>query len=353
MVELAGRAELAERAQAPEALARGASPAQVKPAPSLPVARPLAVRLLRHGAALAFAAIFLFFALAAPNFLSWVNLANVLAQSAILGILAFGLTLVIIGGGSNVVSGGLDLSVAANLGLSAAVYASLNNAGAGATASIGLTLLAALAAGALNGVAVAWLRLPPLLATLASMNLLAGLELVLTENTVLPTDAPLLEWLSFGQWLGLPALAWLLLAAAAVLALVVQHTPLGLRLYAVGEYPEAARAAGLPVAAYVFGSYVASGLCAGVAAFASAAWFSGSTTGSGELLLPVVAIAFLGVVFSRRLLPSIVGTLLATLLVGCLANGFQLLNVSSFWVNGVQGVLILLVVAVSSVARQK
>lgn len=66
------------------------------------------------------------------------------------------------------------------------------------------------------------------------------------------------------------------------------------------------------------------------------------------MLLSVVAIAFLGVVFSRRLVASIPGTLLATLLIGFLINGFQLLNVSSFWVNGVQGVLILLVVAASS-----
>ncbi|WP_242671894.1 ABC transporter permease [Stutzerimonas kirkiae] len=303
--------------------------------------------MLRHGASLAFLAILLGFAASAEHFLSVGNISNVFAQSAILGILAFGLTIVIIGGGSNVLSGGLDLSLAANLGLSAAVYATLNNAGFAAQASVGLTLACGLAIGALNGLAVVLLRLPPLLATLASMNLIAGLELVLTENTVLPTDSALLELLSFGHWLGLPALAWVLFGSALLLALLVQYSPYGLRLYAVGEYPEAATAAGLPVPLYVFSSYLLSGLCGSLAAFCSSAWFSGSTTGSGEMLLSVVAIAFLGVVFSRRLRPSIGGTLLATLLVGFLVNGFQLLNISSFWVNGVQGLLILLVVAVS------
>ena len=68
----------------------------------------------------------------------------------------------------------------------------------------------------------------------------------------------------------------------------------------------------------------------------------------------MVAITFLGVVFSRRLTANIPGTLLATLLLGFLINGFQLLNISSFWVNGVQGVLILLVVAFSAaVAKQE
>jgi ribose transport system permease protein len=192
------------------------------------------------------------------------------------------------------------------------------------------------------------LRLPPLLATLASMNVLAGLELVLTENTVVSTDSPLLDLLSGGTWLAVPALAWVLLVTAFLLTLLIQHTAYGLRLHAVGEYPHAAEAAGIRVPAYVLSSYLLSGLCAAVAALCSAAFFSGSTTGSGDMLLSVVAIAFLGVVFSRRLVASIPGTLLATLLIGFLINGFQLLNLSSFWVNGVQGVLILLVVAASS-----
>ncbi|WP_017904705.1 ABC transporter permease [Pseudomonas asplenii] len=316
--------------------------------PAEGLSRRLWVLLLRRGSAGVFLAILLGFALAAPNFLSLGNIANVFGQSAILGVLAFGLTCVIIGGGSNVVAGGLDLSLAANLGLCAALFSRLNNTGLELWASLSLTLGCGLAVGLFNGLAVVLLRLPPLLATLASMNVLAGLELVLTENTVVPTDSPLLDLLSGDTWLGVPALAWVLLLTAGLLTLLIQHTAYGLRLHAVGEYPQAARAAGIPVAGYVLSSYLLSGLCAAVAALCSAAFFSGSTTGSGDMLLSVVAIAFLGVVFSRRLVASIPGTLLATLLVGFLINGFQLLNISSFWVNGVQGVLILLVVAASS-----
>lgn len=87
------------------------------------------VRLAQRGSLLVFLAILLGFAVSAPNFLSIGNISNVFAQSAVLGILALGLTCVVIGGGSNVVSGGLDLSLAANLGLCAAVYSSLNNVG--------------------------------------------------------------------------------------------------------------------------------------------------------------------------------------------------------------------------------
>ena len=130
-----------------------------------PLVRRLGLLVLRRGSLLAFLLILAVFAVSAPNFLSPGNIANVFAQSAILGILAFGLTCVVIGGGSNVVSGGLDLSLAANLGLCAAVYSSLNNAGLQAGEAIGLTLLCGLAVGALNGFTVVVLRLPPLLAT--------------------------------------------------------------------------------------------------------------------------------------------------------------------------------------------
>ena len=322
-----------------------------------PAAQPanhLLPRLAQRGSLLVFALILLVFTLTAPNFISAGNIANVFAQSAILGILAFGLTCVVIGGGNHVVSGGLDLSLAANLGLCAAVYSSLNNQGCEAWQALSLTLACGVLVGAFNGLAVLLFGLPPLLATLASMNLVAGLELVLTQNSVLPTESALLEWLAFGDWLGVPALAWVLLAVAALLTLLIQHSTYGLRLYAVGEYPEAARAAGLGLKRYVFSSYLIAGACAAVAALCSAAFFSGSTTGSGEMLLSVVAITFLGVVFSRRLTANIPGTLLATLLLGFLINGFQLLNISSFWVNGVQGVLILLVVAFSAaVAKQE
>lgn len=322
---------------------------QFERAPVLVGAGPrLSTLLVRRGSLIAFLIILIVFAISAPGFLSTGNIANVLAQSAIPGILAFGLTCVVIGGGPNVLSGGLDLSVAANLGLCAAVFCRLNNAGIGPWLAVFLTLLCGLSVGLLNGLAVLVLRMPALLATLASMNLIAGLELVLTENTVLPTDSPLLDFLSGAVLLGLPVLAWVLLGAATSLALLIQHSVYGLRLHAVGEYPEAARGAGLSVDRYVLSSYLLSGLCAALAAFCSVAFFSGSTTGSSDMLLGVVAITFLGVVFSRRLVANIPGTFAATLLIGFLINGFQLLNISSFWVNGVQGVLILLVVATSS-----
>jgi ribose transport system permease protein len=324
-----------------------AAPASREPRPG----RQTGLVLLRAGSLLAFAAVFGFFAIAAPGFLTVSNLANVVSQVAVVGVLALGLTVVIAGGGGNVVTGGIDLSLANVLGLSAAVFAALNQAGFGDEVAVPATLATGAAAGALNGFAVVVLGVLPLLATLAVMNICAGLELVLTHNTVVAASSPLLDALDGSFPAGVPVLADALLIVAVVLLVILHGTPLGLRIYAVGGHREAARAAGLPVRRIVAGTYVASGLCAAIAALLSAALLSGSSTGSGDMLLSIVVTALLGVVFSRRLVATVPGTVLSALFIGCLVNGFQLLNVSSYWVNGIQGVLILLVVAATSTLR--
>ncbi len=327
------------------------SPEPDKPGPAL--GRRLATLALRGGSLAVFAGVLVFFSIAAPFFLTVGNIGNVLGQSAIAGVLAIGLTIVVIAGGSNVVTGGIDLSLAANMGLSAAVYATLAQAGQGDAVAILGALGTGLAIGAVNAAAVTLAGIVPLLATLAVMNVVAGLELVLTQNTVVPASGEFLAMLSASGPFGVPVLAYVLLGFTLVVAAIVQYTPLGLRLYAVGEYPDAARAAGLPVRSFVAGSFLASGLCGGFAGILSVSYLSGSTTGAGEMLLPVVVTALLGVVFSRRLVPTITGTLLSALFVGFLINGFQLLNISSTLVSGVQGLLILLVVSATTLLRRE
>jgi ribose transport system permease protein len=315
--------------------------------------RKLAAAALRYGSLLAFAAILVIFSITAPYFFTVFNIGNILGQSAIAGVLAIGLTVVIIAGGSNVVTGGIDLSLAANMGLSAAVYATLVAAGYGDGVAILGALGAGLAIGLVNAAAIVLTGIVPLLATLAVMNVVAGLELVLTQNTVIPASTDFLTLLSSAGAFGIPVLAYILLGFTAIVAALVQWTPFGLRLYAVGEFPEAARAAGLAVKRYVAISFLISGLCGGVAGILSVSYLSGSTTGSGEMLLPVVVTALLGTVFSRRLVPTITGTLLSALFVGVLLNGFQLLNISSTLVSGVQGLLILLVVSATTLLRKE
>ena len=304
--------------------------------------------LLRAGGLILFVAILAFFAAKVPAFLAPPNIGLILSQSAVLGILGFGLTLVLITGGTDVIAGGIDLSLAGTLGLSAAVFAGFNQAGYGDAVCVGAALGTGLAVGLVNAVAIVTLRILPLLATLAVMNICAGLELVVTENTTIPAASPLIDWLGLVGPLDIPVLGYGLLGLALALGLVLHFTPLGLRASAVGGHPEAARAAGIATGRYIAASYLGSGLLGGLAGIVSVAFLNGATGGSAEMLLPIVATAFLGFMFSRRLVPTITGTLLAAVFLGSLTNGFQLLHVSTYWVNGIEGVLILAVVGTTA-----
>ena len=314
--------------------------------------RSLAALCVRVGAYGAFAAILFYFALTARGFTSSFNLLNVVEQSAILGVLSFAMTVVFIGTGTDVQKGGIDLSIAANAGLCAAIFVSVLKLGYAEPVAVMAALGSGTLIGLLNGLAVVTFRVMPLLATLAVLNVAAGLELTITENSVVSVESQMLTTLSFGRFLGVSALAWCLILFSTVMIVLIHYTPFGLRLYAVGGHLESSRVAGLHTGAYIYASYLFSGLCAGFASILIVSRLSASTPGTGLLLLPILAAALLGTVFSRRFVPTIGGTILAVLFIGFLANGFQLLGISSYWVNGVQGALILLVVSVTSFARR-
>lgn len=309
--------------------------------------------LTRLVALLAVALVFLFFAVTTQGFFTGWNILNVIEQSAIPGILALAMAGVILTGGLDVQTGGIDLSLAANMGLSAAILAVTLRAGWSEPAALAATLGAGTLVGAVNGLAVVRLGILPLLVTLAMSNIVGGLELVLTENTVIPASSPLLGLLSGGNFLGVSTLTWVLIAVSGLAAVLLHASPLGLRLYATGGHPQAARAAGVHVGRLRWGSYAVAGFAAAFAAILSVSRLSASSTGTGEMLLSILAAALLGTVFSRRGVPTVAGTLIAVLFIGFLSNGFQLRGMSSNWVAGVQGALILVVVGATALNRHK
>ncbi|PKH26247.1 ABC transporter permease [Enterobacterales bacterium CwR94] len=308
---------------------------------------------LQSSALLIIVAVLAVFAWLSPLFLTLMNLGNVLQQTAVVGTLALGLTLVLSSGGAQTLTGGIDLSVASTMGLCAAIFATQVSQGSSVGVAIVLTLLTGGAVGVFNALAIVWGGILPLLATLTSMNIAVGLEMVVTGNASVPVSTPLQDLLISSGPLGISWLAWAFLLLALGVIFSAQQTVLGARLQAVGSHPQAARAAGIAVAHYRAGSYILCGVSAAIAAIASVSLLSGSSPGANEHLLMVIAAVLLGVVFSRRLVPTLAGSLVAALFLSLIANGFQLINVSSYWINGVEGVLILLVVSLTALLRRR
>ncbi len=308
---------------------------------------------LKHVSLIIIILVLAVFAWLSPIFLTLTNLGNVLQQTAVVGTLALGLTLVLSGGGVQGISGGIDLSIAANLGLCAAVFATLIATEHSTPVALLLTLLTGATVGLFNAFAIVWLGILPLLATLTSMNIAIGLEMVLTGNASVSASSELQNILIANGPFAVSWLGWGFLLLALIAIALSRFTAFGLRLQAVGSHPQAANAAGMGVKRYRALSYVLCGASAALASVASVSLLSGSSPGANDNLLMVIAAALLGVVFSRRLVPTLGGALISALFLSLISNGFQLVNVSSYWINGVEGVLILCVVALTALLRRR
>ena len=285
------------------------------------------------------------FAALSPVFLTLPNLANVLQQSAINACIALGMTLVII-------SGGIDLSVGPTAALSAVVSASLMVSGV----PVPLAVLAALGIGALcglfNGVLVAYARLQPFIVTLGALSLFRALALIYTGgNPVFGIPAEF-RALTNGSVLGVPSPV-VIVAGLAVLAWVVLNkTPLGEYLLAVGGNEEAARIAGVPVARTKVAAFVISGSLASVAALILVGRLGAAEPTLGNLWeLDAIAAAAIGGASLMGGKGSVVGTILGAVILGSLRNGLTLMNVQAFYQLLATGLIIIAAMLIDRATR--
>ncbi len=215
-------------------------------------------RLPLHAAkaVLATAALVVIGAVLAPGSLAVGALLAILPFVAILGVAAIGQHLVI-------QQRGLDLSAAGAISLAAVLITALPSAGAGAAQTVAVAALAiasGLVAGAVNGIGVALLRVPPLVTTIGINAVLLGAALLISGGT--PRAAPpLLSGFALGRALWLPNTLVIMLVIAALVAGVIGRTAIGRRFIAVGVSPAAARALAIPVERYLIATYIIAGVC--------------------------------------------------------------------------------------------
>lgn len=283
-----------------------------------------------------------------PKFLSAGNLAGVARQTAVITIIAMGMTVVM-------VSGGIDLSVGSSMALAGVAGALLMAAGAPPAVGVLGALAAGAACGLANGGAVAALRIPPFIVTLGAMGIYRGVALLATDGKAVVGLPQSFGSLAEGNLCGLfPVPLLIVVLVAGVTHLLLSWTRAGRYCYAIGSNVEAARYAGVRVSRYQISFYVFLGALAGLAgAVESARLVTGQPTAGEGYELRVIAAVVIGGGSLSGGQGSVVGTVVGSLIMGVLSNGANLLGISSFTQQVVIGAVIVLAVTFDEYQRRR
>jgi inositol transport system permease protein len=308
--------------------------------------------LRRFGTTLFLVLLMLFFASQNQRFLSIRNLTNILTEGSIYGIIAVGMTFVILTAGVDLSVGSL-LAFAGMAGASAAQWI-----GADTATSWIIALAAAIAVGAaagyLQGKAVTLLSIPPFIVTLGGMTIWRGATLILHDGAPISGFDQNYRWWGTGTIALLPVPVAVFALVAATGYIVQRYTRYGRHIYAVGGNPEAARLNGLNVAAIVTSVYLMVGVLAGLAGFLQSARLGAAeaTAGAGYELRVIASVVIGGASLSGGR-GGVGGTIIGALLIGVMTNGLVIMHVSSYWQQVVIGLIIVAAVAFDSFAKAR
>ena len=298
-----------------------------------------------------------------PRFLSPFNLFNVLREVSIYGLLAIGMTFVIL-------TAGIDLSVGSLLALSGLAAAAVAKGGLENRFAVGadtdlagygwyFAALAAIAVGMLGGLlqalAITILKVPPFVVTLGGMSAFRGAALLLAGGGPISGFDPDFSWWGrarIGEVVPVPVIVFLVFAVLA--HIVLRYTRYGRQVYAVGGNPEAARLSGLNINLITGSVYVIMGFFAGLGAFVLAARLNSAEAVAGlGAELRVIASVVIGGTSLFGGVGTIFGTVIGAILIGVLYNGLALMNVSSYIQQIIIGVIIVLAVAFDTFAKSR
>jgi ribose transport system permease protein len=293
--------------------------------------------------------ILLFVALwiASPNFLTATNLSSVVRQTAVINIMALGMTIVII-------TGGIDLSVGSILGLAGLLGTMAMEAGTSIVVGVGIGLLAGLVCGFLNGFMITQLKIAPFIVTLGTLGIYRGAALIISNGLPVHNVPPAFSFLGEGAILGIPFVLWLLVICGVAVHIILEHTRLGRYAFAIGSSPAAAVYAGIPVTFHTTAVYAIGGLLTGLGGMIEASrLMTGQPTAGTGYELQAIAAVVIGGGSLRGGEGSVVGTLVGAFIMGLLSNGSDLLGISNYVQQVVIGAVIILAVAADELRKRR
>jgi len=271
-------------------------------------------------------------------FLTANNILNVLRQTALLFLMASGLTLVIL-------TAGLDLSIGANVALSGCLAASVIKITGSPLLGIATGIGCGFIIGLTNGVLVTALRIPSFIATYGMMWVLTGITYYYMAGETIHGFPPGFRQLGSGHLFGIPVPVYFMVLFLMIGVLFAQRTTWGQQIYAIGANPIAARLSGVPVERRLVLVYAVSGAMAGLASLIILARINSAQGDIGEeLTLPAIAAVLVGGTSLFGGSGTVAGTLIGALLLTLVLNGMNLLQINSSWQPLATGIIILLAV---------
>lgn len=311
--------------------------------------------LYKWGMLLTVIALIALFGIASDNFLDPNNIINILRSIAIVTVIAIGVSI-------SLSVGGFDLSVGSTASLANALVVSLLVwYGFGTTGAIVLTLLICTLVGLFNAFLIVVLKIPDMLATLASLFVIQGVAMTysyggsITQNMLLP-NGDMAEGLipevfsSLGQ---VPVIVLIMLAVTVVVQLFLSLTKHGRRMYAIGGNPEAARLSGIRTVRYRVAAYVISALLASLGGILLASRIGSSQVNAGGgYLMDAVAAAYIGFSLAGSGKPNALGTLVGAVILGVLQNGLVMLSVPYYAMDIIKGLVLALALAITYIQKR-
>lgn len=303
----------------------------------------------KYGTLIAMAIMVLIFGLAVPNgaFLSGNNLLSIVNQSALTAIIASGLTLVL-------VVGEMDLSIGYAASLAGVLVTGLMaEQGLVMPIAILVTLAIGAAIGTVNGLLVTKVGVNTVVATLGVGTVLIGLSFGYTAGSPIVSVPTQFAGITLGRFAGIQNPIWFMIIILAVLWVILNRTPIGQRMQAVGANKKAAGMAGIRTDRAKIVAFLIGGTCAAMAGILLASLLGSGTVSAGDgYLLDSFAAVFLGAATLRHGEFHIVGTLVGVLVVNVGFNGLSLMGTPTFWQFVFKGGILVLAVALSTIARR-
>lgn len=292
-------------------------------------------------------ALWVFLSIATDNFFTVSNIMNLVRQTSVLGVCAVGATCIII-------SGEADLSLGATMGVSGMLVAEMMVSGVPIPIAVIVSIGAGAVLGSINGIIIRMTGIPSFICTMGTMTAYRGIAQLISNGKTIANLPPSFGAFAAKTFLNIPQLAWVFFVCAILVYIILAKTVFGRNIYAVGSNSSVAELSGISVKKTSIAVFTMGGAFAGLAGIMYAIRMAQGFTSAGSgYELNCIASAVIGGASLAGGEGTVIGTVLGCFIIQTLQNGGNLMKISSFWLDIVTGVVLIIAVAIDALSKKK